>query len=399
MKQSQRLPYLDIYRCIFVLFAAFSHMYGHLGTWESMSENTMLIFRLFTRGATPGLLILFGVMLELVYVEYVKRKSLNYACQKLLYRSMLCYLAFISIALFGFLGGNTSIRTLVGAVTLLGTSLYANIFKLYFFMLLVAIPILAVRTRFGTLVLPIAIFIIWTIDLALIQSLSNPFSNLVSPLKYFEHSFSFFLGAGGIWGPSILHGLTLVLFGMIMAEAVRGGSITSKLALVVLVFMSLVLTAREIGVLGFRSYMLNIADISVYRANNHYLYYLYGIIYAVIAVGISWMLHRVSPLLIGKTLNYIGSRTFEFFLIINILIVSIPGSITAANMLVSTAVFIGFTVASCLLIRIWETKVKSLSLVVALIYGMRKTSNRLALLLVREEPSASNPLIINQLRK
>lgn len=358
--QRRRIEPLDIYRCLFVLLAAFSHIQGHLGTWNAMAEKPMLIYRLLTRGATPGLLILFGVMMELVYVKYARRDGFAATCNRLVYRCLLCYGAFAAIAITGFVAGNTSISSLVGALSLLGTSAYANIFKLYLFLILAMIPLLALRVNKGTLPLLGMVGLIWIVDALVIEPLDNPFTGYGYPVRYIEHSLDFFLGLGDSWGPSIFHSVSLVIFGMLMANAIVSRSKVSLLAFAGLTTLSLALTLVEVQTIGWPAYLANIAEISVYRANNHYLYYSYGVVYSVLALVLAWVLYWVLPKLVRIGLTYIGSRTFEFFMLINLLIVATPGSLQVSDLWLSWLALAIYSGITCLMIFAWESRISPL---------------------------------------
>lgn len=375
---SRRVVELDIYRCLFVLLAAFSHVAGHLDAWDTMSKDYVLIFRIITRGATPGLIILFGVMVELVYVRRVEKAGLKAAHEKLMYRCVLCYVAFVAIALAGVVGGNVSLMRLIGAISLTGTALYANIFKIYLFILLATLPLLAVRVRRGFGALVVVVAIIWLLDYWFLSKTSNPFEDAAPPWAYLRHSLDFFVGLGESWGPSILHSVSLVIFGMLLANSILSRSNEAITYCLLLVAISLALTAMEIMQIGYLGYASSVADITVYRMNNSPLYYAYGVLYSIVMLGVAWLAYRIFPRLITKFLSYIGSRTFSYFMCVNMLIVLTPGSWAVSSISLAIVATIAYSLFVVIILMFWDRMLRETAFFRSVERGARSAASGLS---------------------
>lgn len=165
-----------MFRFLMVAGALLSHVLGYFYTWDALAEQPQLYLRLFTRGAAPGLLVLFGFMLEFVYVRYAQRRGLGYSVKRMCYRALLCYLASALIAAAGMLGGHTSVRDLISNLILISASLNADIFLTYFYVLFAIIPVIALRLRFGIGSLLVVIAGIWFVDVAVLQPVESSFS-------------------------------------------------------------------------------------------------------------------------------------------------------------------------------------------------------------------------------
>lgn len=198
---SNRIVYLDMFRFLMVAGALLSHVLGYFYTWDTLAEQPRLYLRLFTRGAAPGLLVLFGFMLEFVYVRYAQRRGLGYSVKRMCYRALLCYLASALITAAGILGGHTSAKDLVSNLILVPASLNADIFLTYFYVLFAIIPVIALHLRFGVGSLLVVIAVIWLVDVAALQRVENSFSGTTGITQVSGPVFS---RLGGFMGPEHL---------------------------------------------------------------------------------------------------------------------------------------------------------------------------------------------------
>lgn len=148
-----------------------------------------------------------------------------------------------------------------------------------------------------------------------------------------------------------------------MANAIISRSKVPGLAFALLAGLSLTLTLLEVREIGFKLYMSNIRDISVYRQANHYLYYAFGVVYSVVALAVAWALFGVLPALVRRGLTYIGSRTFEFFMLINVLIVATPSSLQVKTVWMGWLALGIYSLFTCLLMFIWEHRLEALPIV------------------------------------
>src|SRR5690606_37324896 len=112
----------------------------------------------------------------------------------------------------GVIGGIQTPKAAVGAALFGGDCHFGNILKLYTVMLLVAIPLLWFRSRYG----------IWkTLLVGLSPWLIYPLLQMIPPFHpNLEIFTSYMLGFGDQGGPSVLYSLTLVTVGMLAASLI-----------------------------------------------------------------------------------------------------------------------------------------------------------------------------------
>lgn len=361
----KRIIYLDIFRFVMVSVALLSHVMGHFFIWDVLTPPFENYLRLFTRGASPGLLILFGFMLEFVYVKYASMNGLSYSARRMIYRAGLCYIAVALIATAGLIGLHTPIKHYLAQLLLLSNTVNGDIFALYFVMLLVMIPIVALRLRFGLLSLLGLIGGIWLIDFLILQRISIPLGDSLRPLNLAPLG-DFLIGAGESGGPSVFHGLTVVLFGMILGNFFATRSRRGMYCLILLVGTAALIIAAEVTRVGWIGFIANVANYDAYRAHNALTYYAYGIVHAVAVIGIAWQLSRILPAAWQKFMTYLGSRTFIYFLFGNLVLTSSPRGSVLATFWASFVAFVLLVTLCYGLIRVWEAQGHSWPPIVAL---------------------------------
>ena len=352
----ERVVYLDVFRCLMVSAAILSHLLGYVHAWDVLGEDVTVPLRLFTRGATPGLLILFGFMVEFVYVPGAGRYGLGECVRRLLYRVMLCYLAFLTVAAAGFLGGTMSAKQFFLNLFLVQGALNANIFAIYFFVLLLTVPVLLLRLRFGVPSLLAVVAAIWLLDVFWVEPAANPFMGLAGPLRLFAHLCDFLTGLGDSWGPSILHGMTLVLFGVTLAHALAAKTLRGALPCAVAVLAALTLVLREGQTAGWATFAQNIADYGGYRAHNHEVYYAFGVLHALALMLAAWALTRVLPPAARTLLTYLGSRTFLYFLVANVILTAVPRRFSASSVPLLALLYVLLLAVTYAVMNVWERR-------------------------------------------
>lgn len=356
MLQRERVVYLDVFRCLMVSAAILSHLLGYVYAWDLLGANVTVPLRLFTRGATPGLLILFGFMVEFVYARGASRYGTSECVRRMLYRVMLCYLAFLTVAAAGFLGGTMSAKKFFLNLFLVQGALNANIFAIYFFVLLLTIPVLFLRLRFGVSSLLAVVAAIWLLDVFWVEPAANPFMGLSGPLRLLTHLCDLLTGLGDSWGPSILHGMTLVLFGMTLAHALTRGTLRGALPCAVAVLAALTLVLREGQTAGWATFASNIANYEGYRAHNHEVYYAFGVLHALALMLAAWALTRVLPPAVQRVMTYLGSRTFLYFLVANAVLTAVPRRFSVANGPLLALLYVLLLAVTYAVMNLWERR-------------------------------------------
>ncbi|HMA14592.1 MAG TPA: heparan-alpha-glucosaminide N-acetyltransferase domain-containing protein, partial [Kiloniellaceae bacterium] len=105
-----RIPGIDTARALAIALAMLSHCFIHFGVWELLSDQAALLLRSFTRAATPTFIILFGMMLEIVYLKMLRRGERQGCWVRLVARAIQCYLLYLLVVTAGILGGNLTAR-------------------------------------------------------------------------------------------------------------------------------------------------------------------------------------------------------------------------------------------------------------------------------------------------
>lgn len=317
---SNRIEYIDIFRYMTVTFAIISHVIIHFDIYDELSPDVTPFLKSITRSATPSLLILFGMMVEIVYSRKFQASE-SRSIGAILYRSFLCYLAFVGLAALDLVFVSQDAVKFVGAGLLISHVEFANIFKIYAILLLLVPPLLIVRMKWGILGLSI-------VAAGAFFSHSLLFSQLELLPRPLHHLGGFMFGIGGEWGPTILHALGLTVFGMILASALlptptlRGSrAIASAVTLASLAFLAVTLFSE--GALGLAN---NIADSTKWRDNNHIGYYAFGVTATIVLLGLSFLAITYMPKIVRRPAQTIGGATMIYFFVANGLLKIVPAT-------------------------------------------------------------------------
>ena len=237
----------------------------------------------------------------------------------MLYRAILCYVAFTASAFIAFVAGNKSLEAVVGAASLLTTVPYTLIFKLYFFLLIIGVGIVAARVRHGMASLLVPIGLIWLADLLYINE-SGPWP------QPFRHLGGMLFGLGGAFGPSVLHSITLVVFGMTLGSVAftRRSSRSAKVQVALLLVAAAVAIGWEIRGNGLWQVLVSIATEEMSRNSNDVVYYAYGVWAASALMGLAYALHSASPAWLRRLGGALGSAAFAYFFIGNAILLAMP---------------------------------------------------------------------------
>jgi hypothetical protein len=344
--ESGRITFLDTFRFAAVTFALVAHVATQHGL-DDFETSLGLLRASVTRAATPSLLILFGVMLEIVYARRFRAEP-GLVAGRMVRRAALCYAAFAASALFALAGGKITASGLAGAVVLVKTVPYSAIFKLYLFLLLLGVGIVAARVRYGMAGLLALLCAVWLADTLVIDG-SRP---LPPP---FRHLAGLLLGWGENHGPSVLHGVTLVVFGMALGAAAFSRTPPSRAtwaALGLMLAAATAVLARELWVGGLRHVLVGIADIEAFRSDNAPVYYAYGIWVALALTGFAYLLHAAAPARLRRLMGRLGSATLPYFFIGNAVLLLSP-SLELGGALASAAAVAAHLLAFGVLTLLW----------------------------------------------
>jgi surface polysaccharide O-acyltransferase-like enzyme len=336
---SRRISGLDTARALAIFLAVCSHSFIHFGVWPLLDSDLALLLHLFTRSATPVFIILFGMMLELVYLKRLLAGKRTDCWRRLVSRAIQCYSLFLCVVVAGVAGGKLSPNEGIRAAVFLSEAYFANILTFYSVGLLAGILLLELRARFGLRVVAYACAVIW---------ISYPFVKAVPDVPgSMGYLASLLVGVGAQTGPSVWQGMSLVAFGMFLGRATEAllSSERSerKQALLLLgaivVFISTVLAMSAMQD-GLRPLLKGFADFS-YRAANHPNYYLLGSLLAIGLIGGSIAAASVLPPVVVSRLNVFGISSLFAYAFGNVVLNLLPP--LAGNLslgLLSSAVFL-----------------------------------------------------------
>ncbi|KFC69154.1 hypothetical protein FF80_01422 [Devosia sp. LC5] len=315
--RATRVGQLDLFRYLTVTLAIISHIVIHHAIYDETEGGWAMAFKVVTRMATPSLLVLMGVMIEIANAHRMRgREPTVFA--GLLYRSLLCALTYLVFSII-----NNAFALLNGLVpgerVQWVTEGYGAIFLTYALLLAIAPLWLWLRVRFGFLpvvLLSLAGVLVHTLLLADLAPLPPPFRVPGSVL----------LGIGGDRGPTVLHGLGLMTFGMAMGNAVFAQT-RQKWARATVIFgciVSFFLLATFIWYWGVGRTAHFISDIEHWRHHNHPGYYAFGILAALGILGLTYAVHSLLPAGTRNVLQTIGSNTLVYFFIGSVLLQAVP---------------------------------------------------------------------------
>ena len=272
----ERVYFVDFARSYAIFLALLDHSLNDFNIWANYPFEQYAIIKLFTSSATPTFLFLFGMMLELVYFKRLRENGLSSIRPQLIKRSLQCYLGFMLTSLAGLIGGYLTLKGLVGSSFFVVNNHYGNILKIYSVLIILAMPLLLFRTKYGIwpiVILCCSYWIIYPIT-SQIQISNGNINNFTSSM----------FGIGNSGGPSVLHSLSIVTIGMLSANFI---DFKNKWKFPRMNFILLMIL-----VLGISIYLMFIPwDEFVekyfsneFRNSNHPLYYLLSLSLAIILV-------------------------------------------------------------------------------------------------------------------
>jgi len=180
------------------------------------STELRATLRLTLHLARPTFLMLFGAMLALVYLPRVERHGLAGVARRLTVRAGQCGLGYAATVAAAWVGGHRTGEEAIGAALLLGDSRFSNVLKLYAVALLLAIPWLALMTRFGRGVAVALGLIVWPLT-PLLDRIDWPERDTA-----LAHLTALVVGhPGGQTSFSVAHAFTLFSVGLLVGEALR----------------------------------------------------------------------------------------------------------------------------------------------------------------------------------
>ncbi|MGE6696959.1 Long-chain-fatty-acid--CoA ligase [Hyphomonas sp. NPDC076900] len=319
-----RIIGLDICRSVAILATMFSHALAEGGAqlYYSFDHAGLIWLRLFLQMSPPIFIILFGSVLEIVYRPRIEAGQKQQTIARLLTRAAQCYLLYLVTLLAMLAAGLGSPGYALRCALFLGGTPYGDILKFYTLALALAPALIFVRDRLGFLALgavSVAVHLLHPLIMQLRVPETSPAHAYLSPLL------SFLIGGGEVvtGGPSFLHGMTFVIWGMMIGRAVivlsRPGSSRREIAQAAISMAALLLVSGAVllAFWNFDAPFHTVRDLSslAYRNINHPIYFAFGLFGTLLAVFTGLILYDGFRVKFGLSLGFAGKTslfTFSF---------------------------------------------------------------------------------------
>jgi hypothetical protein len=278
----QRLIFVDVLRSLAIGLAIAAHAFNDFEVSSRLADHEYILSRLLTRTATPSFIFMFGMMLELAYVRKLERSGFAGTVPRLLWRSLQCYFGYVLTVAAGWAAGMyDGVHALQSAFFIFGVR-HGNILQFYTVALVVAIPLLALRRRFGILATVGVCIGLWVLD---------PLFNALNAIHVGR-----FGGIQTLMTQMIPSSLTFIGAGMFMGQVLRFDR--RRLARALHLRAGLILAAglAVVAVLVWSSsagtVLHSYLDFYAYRSSYHIGYYAIGLLQA---VGLCLILFHAFP--------------------------------------------------------------------------------------------------------
>jgi hypothetical protein len=326
----KRIVGIDIARAFAILLVTWKHSMASFGAKGAITGWPHHGLEFLMQLATPTFLILFGVMLELVYRPRFERGLQPETSRRLYRRAAQCYGYYcLAIIVFFAVMGTYSWMAMPLVFSGFISVPYSHLLAFYTAALALAPLLILVRIRFGlTGLIGLSILIH-----ALHPWLSTlPSAPLLFGRDYLQHMSGFLYGRGvDFIGPSLLHGMSIVCFGMLFGYGLKAarkatGTLQAlpRIPIAMVAACALVVLALwNWDAPGETLQRLLQAEL---RIDSHPLYFSTGILGAII---MSWgfiYLNDILGLRFGRSLQVFGRRSLFAFGIGNILAYIAPPS-------------------------------------------------------------------------
>ncbi|NQY40771.1 MAG: OpgC domain-containing protein [Henriciella sp.] len=353
---STRIVGIDLARSSAILLVTWKHSMASFGARGQLEGVANIGLELLMQLATPIFLILFGAMLELVYLPRYEADKAAETAKRLYRRAWQCYGYYaLAIIVFFLVMGTYSLKALPLVFTGFISVPYSHLLAFYTVALALSPWLLALRSRVGLFpVVSVALAIHFAHPL--ISQL--PQAPLLFGRDYLQHMSGFLYGQGvDFMGPSLIHGLSLVVIGMLFGAGFRPSSHRSA-AKALSPTMSLWIAGGASLVIAFcwnwsspHSTLDDLLEASL-RIESHPLYFSVGVLGA---LGMTWffvLTHDLRGMRFGYPIRVFGRRSLFAFGIGNILCYIAPSSLTEVLGLWGSVLALFLTV--CLLTLIYD---------------------------------------------
>jgi hypothetical protein len=218
VNRTEKIIGLDIARSVAIFLAMLSHSLVTANVLNDIA-NVSPALKIAFRSSTPTFVVLFGVLLELVYLRTARENGISAVSKRMYHRAAQCYVLYVISLVPLVLTGKTSGFDALLSAALLGSTPFTDILRYYACLFIISPFILAFRIRFGLLS---------CVTVALAIQLLHPAISAIPdlPTVFNRHLLAripnllFGVGAHGS-GPSVLHGLLFVAVGGLLGNALQ----------------------------------------------------------------------------------------------------------------------------------------------------------------------------------
>lgn len=219
---NSRIIGIDLTRSIAIFFAMLSHVWVVTAMDQFWSGPSADFLRALMALATPTFILLFGTMLEIIYRPKFLKGERGAVTARLVSRAIQCWLLYcLSVVVLYLVPDGYSLKFSIATMMLLGVTPFTDILKFYAVVLFLAPALLLLRNKTGLLPLLFAAVAIHAVHPTL-RGLPSPIDFQMGMNAERVATFFFGIGDGKLGGPSILHGLSLIVGGMTFGRLIAG---------------------------------------------------------------------------------------------------------------------------------------------------------------------------------
>jgi hypothetical protein len=313
--------FIDFARGFAILLAVGSHAFYAFG-YDVLFGDAMYQVMSFTRLATPSFILITGMMFELVYLRKAEKQGFKVMVKSLVSRAVQCYLAYGITVLIEWFNQQLSTADAQLAVIFMGNSLFSGILQFYTLFLLLAIPIIWLRRRFGiwwTSAIPV---LVWLGDV-LLERMTWPAED-----QPFGHFTALLFGHPSVSHFSMWHALTFMSFGMLVGYMLKRSKLEGnwkhfQIILLILFLLNLLISLVTVLPTTRDAFFFDFSN--TFRFNHDLPYYSIGSMGAFLLLWITWKLRRwlVHPWL-EHTVTTLGKDSLWAFAVGNSLVAVLP---------------------------------------------------------------------------
>ncbi len=269
-----RLTFVDASRTAAILFAVGDHAMRHFGIMDLLTGPEKYPVALLFRSATPMFYLLFGMMIELVYLRYYQTGGMPTLFRKALLRSVQCYACFALVNVVGVVVSQREAMWLAGPLSFAGNGIGAvGVLRFYALAFLLLPFIVMLRAAIGRIAYPALFAIFWAVGLVFLAPSQSPDPCEAGPCLRVAFLYAGYAGSAY----SLFHGLTIVFLGGVLAASFSEAGLATgwRRFLLAAAGIGAILAFAVIGFVAVEGVgaFLRGFQTNAFRFGHHYVYY------------------------------------------------------------------------------------------------------------------------------